>query len=226
MENNYFDLSSVSDAVAKGRHRDIIGGLWDEIGALQVDFMKTRGLSPHHKLLDIGCGALRGGVLFVKYLDSGNYFGVDISQDLLDAGMREVHTAGDAPKLPPANLLCSDRFEFQKLGRRFDFALAQSVFTHLTFNRIRQCLEETADALAEGGVLYATFFERPAGRLAKSEIVHLPGRKRSYDVADPYHYSVDDLRYAASHLPLAVEYIGDWSHPRAQRMVAFRKIAE
>ena len=28
-------------------------------------------------LIDIGCGALRGGVHFVRHLDPGHYFGMD-----------------------------------------------------------------------------------------------------------------------------------------------------
>ena len=39
-----------------------IGGLWDQMGQHQFDFLKKKGLKPQHKLLDIGCGSLRGGV--------------------------------------------------------------------------------------------------------------------------------------------------------------------
>ncbi len=38
-----------------------VGGLWDEIGQLQFDFLRAKGLLPRHKLLDFGCGSLRGG---------------------------------------------------------------------------------------------------------------------------------------------------------------------
>ena len=43
-------------------HREYVGGLWDEMGKLQFDFMVSQGLSPEHTMLDIACGALRGGV--------------------------------------------------------------------------------------------------------------------------------------------------------------------
>src|SRR3979409_2149502 len=60
-------------------HRAAVGGRWEEIGELQFQFLRTHGLEPQHRLLDIGCGSLRGGVRFVSYLDPGNYFGIDIS---------------------------------------------------------------------------------------------------------------------------------------------------
>ena len=46
-------------------HREQVGGLWDEIGALQIDFLRAQGLRPGDTLLDVGCGCLRGGVHFV-----------------------------------------------------------------------------------------------------------------------------------------------------------------
>jgi hypothetical protein len=47
----------------------------------------------------------------------------------------------DTDKMPRENLVCLFGFEFDRLGRQFDFALAHSLVNHLTFNRIRQCLE-------------------------------------------------------------------------------------
>jgi hypothetical protein len=52
-------------------HRGFIGGLWDELGRLQVDFPVSEGLEPAHVLLDIGCGSLRGGVHLIPYLEPG-----------------------------------------------------------------------------------------------------------------------------------------------------------
>lgn len=222
MDSEYFDIERSAQAAAQGKHRAIIGGKWDELGALQFDFLVARGLQPHHRLLDVGCGALRAGVRFAPYLDPGHYYGVDISQALLDSGLEELETLGYADRVPPSNLHATPGFELP-FGRTFDFAIAQSVFTHLGLNWIRRCLEQVSDAMAPGGQFYATFFERPADAQARTEQRHEPGRKLTHDVADPYHYSLDDLRYAARNLPFEVEYIGDWNHPRAQRMVLFRK---
>lgn len=69
----------------RGEHRSFIGGMWDELGDLQFEFMKEQGLKPHHRLGDVGCGALRGGVKFIPYLDAGNYYGLDINASCIDA---------------------------------------------------------------------------------------------------------------------------------------------
>jgi len=67
---------------AYSRHTDIrverdphsaVGGMWEQIGQLQFDFLVNHGLEPNHKLLDIGCGTLRGGRHFITYLVPGNY---------------------------------------------------------------------------------------------------------------------------------------------------------
>ncbi|MGL5080430.1 MAG: hypothetical protein ACRC8A_02975 [Microcoleaceae cyanobacterium] len=55
-----------------GFHRQFVGGMWDEIGKLQFDFLLANNLKPSSKFLDVGCGALRGGIPFVPYLDKGN----------------------------------------------------------------------------------------------------------------------------------------------------------
>ncbi|MHA6718570.1 methyltransferase [Sphingomonas sp. RS6] len=222
MESSYFDLDRNRDGVSKGLHRQLIGDQWDAIGRLQFEFLVSEGLKPEHKLVDIGCGSLRGGVHFVNYLEPGNYHGSDMNQAFLDAGYDiELAEAGIQDRMPRENLVCTDAFELPWPDGTFDFAIAQSVFTHLTLNRIRQCLVRTAPKMKPGGTFYATFFELPDGAPSDRPLRHEPGGKITYDVQDPYHYSVRDLSYAIRGLPWHLRYIGDWNHPRAQRICAF-----
>ena len=85
------------EEIAKGVHRKFVGGMWERIGRHQFDFLRDRGLRPEHRLLDVGCGALRGGVHFIRYLNVGGYYGIDINASLLAAG-RDV-------ELPAAGLV-------------------------------------------------------------------------------------------------------------------------
>ena len=224
MDSAYSDTARIAAGVSAGRHRDLVGGLWSAVGPLQLAFLRAQGLQPHHKLLDVGCGALRGGVRFAGYLDAGNYFGVDISQELLDAGYDiELAAAGLQDRVPRRNLLCNGEFELNAFGECFDMAIAQSLFTHLSFNRIRQCLERLAPVVKPGGVFYATFFERPHGAPASEPIRHEPSGIVTFGERDPYHYSVADFGHAARDLPWSLRLIGDWGHPRAQRMLTFTR---
>ena len=71
------------DALAKGRHRDIVGGRWDETGRIQMQLLLEAGLLPQHHLLDIGAGSLRLGCKAVPYLNPGHYWATDLSGALL-----------------------------------------------------------------------------------------------------------------------------------------------
>ena len=77
--NDYHRALSESEIAADAR-REFVGGLWEEIGELQFQFMVAQGLRPEHRLVDIGCGALRGGLHFVRYLDRGHYYGLDLNR--------------------------------------------------------------------------------------------------------------------------------------------------
>ena len=106
-----------------------VGGLWEEAGAAQFEFLCSQGLKPHHYLLDIACGSLRGGTKFIPFLDAGHYMGVDQEEMLIRLGVeKELGPKLYTEKKP--QLLVSDSFEFDKLDHSPHYALAISLFTH------------------------------------------------------------------------------------------------
>ena len=84
--SGYYDQEAMRADVRDGRHREAIGGLWDEIGDLQMRFLIAQGMQPGHRLLDVGCGSLRLGSRAVEYLDAQRYFGSDLNEVLIRAG--------------------------------------------------------------------------------------------------------------------------------------------
>jgi SAM-dependent methyltransferase len=206
-------------------HRRQVGGMWDEVGRLQSDFLVAQGLRPEHYLLDIGCGSLRGGVHFIRYLEPEHYWGIDRDVELLAAGKQIELPRYNLEERRP-NLIEMSDFGFARLGRRFDFALAQSVFTHLPLNDIIRCLINVEQALRPGGRFYATFFENPAGK-RNLEPISQPVRGGqpvvSYFDRDHYHYDMDTFRWICADTELEPDYIGDWNHPRSQKMLVFRR---
>ncbi len=205
--------------IAAGEHRTFVGGLWDEMGALQFDFLKSQGLQPGQRLVDVGCGALRGGVHFIRYLEPGHYYGIDINASLIDAGTHEIAQLQLDRKEP--HLLVNAHFELFRFATRFDCAIATSVFTHLPLNHILRCMVEVRKVLHPGARFFATFFEAPTSAHLDA-LPHVPGGIVSYLDADPYHYSADEIRWVAGNAGLAAERIGAWNHPRDQRMWSFR----
>jgi SAM-dependent methyltransferase len=224
MDNKYYDENYIREQLKLGNHRQVVGGMWDEIGALQLKFMKSRGLQPDDLLLDVGCGSLRGGVKFVEYLNEGCYFGIDISSALLEAGYaQEIASRPDlAKKLPWPNLQCTDSFDAVSFGKQFDYALAQSVFTHLTLNSIRLCLENLHPVMKPGAKFCATYFQtpddEPSGVSRRNEFGVVTCGHR-----DPYHYRMSDFQHLIRGLPWTLDDELDWNHPRGQRMLVFSK---
>jgi len=203
-----------------GVHREFVGGLWDLLGTLQFRFLLDNGLQPAHRFLDIGCGALRGGIHFVRYLDAGNYFGVDLNASLIKAAGKELEAAGLTGKHP--TLAIDGHFDFLTLGATFDFALAHSVFTHLPLSSIDRCVTSTAKVLRPGGRLFATFFEAPRPHLLEP-LSHVDGVV-TYGDRDPFHYHFPTFEDLVSSLPFRVRNIGGWNHPRGQHMLEFERL--
>lgn len=206
-------------------YKTAVGGMWEGIGRLQFNYLTKNGLKPHHYFLDVGCGSLRGGIHFIRYLLPKHYFGIDIDEDLLKAGLKEVEVGKLEYKKP--YLLKMGDFNFKKLKQKFDYALAQSVFTHLPLNSIIRCIINIEKVLVKRGRFYATFFECSKKKFCLEELIHrsVDGSNiKTYFDQDPYHYSFNVFKWICTNTCLKVKYIGDWNHPRKQKMMVFTRL--
>jgi len=181
--------------------------MWEEIGQLQFDFLVNRGLKPADSLLDIGCGTLRGGHRFIRYLDAERYTGIDISSEALDAGRRLVEEKGLAAKRP--RLLLTRDLKFGNFeGETFKYVLAQSVFTHLPEAYIEECFGHVGQLLGAEGTFYFTYNERRGARQT--------GLK-------DFAYPLSFFSGLAAKLKYQLEDVSEqYPHPRGQRMAAVR----
>lgn len=218
-------IRSLREKIKPNWHRESVGGLWEEIGKLQTDFLISQGLQPRSFLLDIGCGSLRGGIHYIEYLEPGHYFGIDRDADLIAAG-REIEIPRAALQQKNATLAVVDDFDFRGLSRKkFDFAIAQSVFTHLPLNSILRCLVNVETVLAPQGGFYATFFENTRGERHVAPLAHTSEDGAvitTFPDRDPFHYTLGTFERMCEPLNLSVEYVGEWGHPRGQKMLRFR----
>lgn len=151
-------------------HRRAVGppGQFDIIGALQFMFMVNIGLRDTHKLLDVGCGSLRAGKLFIPYLNYGNYYGIEPNLDLVRAGIIEemghdVMAAGSSYMEGPKGSFFRDigSFMLVKFDVKFDFILAHSIFTHAPRFMIERCLAEAYKCMHKDSVFAFTYMEGP-----------------------------------------------------------------
>jgi len=226
MSNIYEETEALRQRVSKGEHRDVIGGMWDELGTWQFEFCRSMGLRSSHYLLDVGCGSLRGGVHFVRFLETDHYAGIEVHQDLLDAGyIRELGVLGLQEKLSRDRLVATARFDCSHFVDKFDMALAQSVFTHIPLNQIELCLSQLRTAMKTGGRFFATYFEVPEDNPLSDSVERGNAIVTRFD-ANPYHYRFSDLKRVADRLGIGIRRLGDVGHPRGQFMAEFLYYAE
>jgi hypothetical protein len=200
------------EGIAKVGHRNYVGGLWDEIGQLQFDFLVSHGLKPQHRLLDIACGSLRLGVKAIPYLEPEHYLGIDKEAGLIQAGLEKELDAKVRDAKKPA-FVVSSSFEFEKLPRTADYAIAQSLFTHLPPPLIDLCFQKLRPCLEDDGVFFATFS---------------PSRRKMKNLDQPHDharfgYTQAEMCEFGERSGFRARYIGNWKHPRGQVMVEYRK---
>lgn len=190
-------------------YRNYVGGMWDEIGELQFKYLVSRGLNPNHCFMDVGCGALRGGVRFIEYLDEGNYLGFDKEKKLIEIGKKKVLPKG-LLEIKTPEFVISDSFNFGGFSKKPDFAIALSLFTHLNSEDIMKCLQNLKIFVKKDHIFFATFFEGSSG--------DNPNTSHSLDHFD---YTKEEMISFGENTGWKAEYIGNWEHPRDQKIMKY-----
>lgn len=122
--------------------------MWEELGEWQINSLKTLGLSPSNKLLDVGCGPLRFGTYAISYLENGNYHGVEVWEPYIKLGKRVLEEF----EITKDYTMKIDRdFDYEIFDEKFDFAIAQSVVTHLSVHQIDKLLSTLKKVMVPGG---------------------------------------------------------------------------
>jgi SAM-dependent methyltransferase len=175
---------------------------YDLVAAMAFNLLTTLGLRQYHSLLDIGCGSLRIGRLLIPYLNRRKYFGVEPNEWLVDEGIRR-ELGETLVQIKRPTFFFSDLPDtISQAKMSFDFALAQSIFSHCGLDLIQAWLSAISRSLAQGGVLVATF---------------LIGEKDSAQNGWIYpgcvNYRPATLERAAKDVNLRFEIL-DWKHPR------------
>ena len=129
---------------------------WLKIGGKQFDYLVSHGLQPQHRLLEIGCGNLRAGWRFIEYLEPGNYFGVDISPEIILEANRTISERHLQSKRPEIRLYDGLDLSFLP-AEQFDVAHAHSVFSHTPPGVVAAVLTGVSRVLKPGGFFDFTY---------------------------------------------------------------------
>ena len=219
MTSKYYDADRIDSLVAEHRHRVVIGGLWEELGELQLATLKQMELRPDNSVLDVGCGSLRLGSKLVAYLDANQYFGTDLNASLLDAGYERELPLELRSKLDRANLVAHDATQSLPFERQFDYLVAFSLFTHLNLEQSTMVIRSIVERMHKRSQLLATFFVAPSDPNVAVE--QLKGIV-TYPDKDPFHLTVAQIDALAHSVGLSAEALDHISHPRGQSLYKMR----
>jgi cyclopropane fatty-acyl-phospholipid synthase-like methyltransferase len=138
----------------QGRHGEV-GAVfqWEKKRQFQLQFLRQMGLLPQHRILDIGCGTLRGGLPLIDYLEAGNYHGVDVREHVLNEGRQELVESGLEWKSP--TLHHTPSLQSFTLTQTFDFVWGFSVLIHMPDIEVSNCFGLVANVLAPSGHFFA-----------------------------------------------------------------------
>ena len=118
----------------------------------------SEGLTPSCKVLDIGCGCLRGGYWLIHFLDEGCYFGIEPAIDMVEAGRRVLLEPGLAESKKP-RFDHNENFDFTVFGEKFDCFVARSIWTHASKPQIQTMLDGFVNAASSAGLFLTSYLK-------------------------------------------------------------------
>lgn len=129
---------------------------FEAVGRMQLITALKEGLNPWSKLVDIGCGCLRGGYWFIHFLDTDCYCGIEPHRKMLADGIEHILEPGLVDEKRPRFDSNSD-FDTSVFGEKFDFFIARSVWTHASKVQIGVMLDAFVRDASEDGVLLTSY---------------------------------------------------------------------
>jgi len=183
---------------------------WLKLGQLQFDYLAKHGLQPGDRMLEIGCGNLRAGRLFIDYLEPGHYYGIDISPDILVAAQATLADYGLQSKLPHLMVVGDLTFRFLP-PEWFTVVHAHSVFSHSPIEVIGECLANVGRIMTRDAIFDFTF-DRTEG-------------EEHQVLREDFYYRTDTLIALADKHGLDAQFMADWEelgHPQSKIRVTKR----
>ena len=129
-------------------------------GRQQIILLLMSGLEPGSKLVDLGCGILRGGYWLIHFLDPHCYHGIEPNTKRLEVG-RDLVLEPETLREKQPRFDTNANFDTSVFGTKFDFFLAYSIWTHASKAQIKTMLDNfVRDSTPEGVFLTSVL---PAG---------------------------------------------------------------
>ena len=184
-------------------YRKLAGHGWGIYAAHQFNVLTSFGLKPKDTLLDLGCGGLRGGRLFIAFLEKGNYYGIEPEGWAIKEAIESEFGQEYIEKRNPS-FDYNSKAELSCFDKKFDFILAHSIFIHAPRSWISTCFEEAKKVLKSDGKFLATAI------LKKSD-----SGETTWDYPEPRYRSKEMLENLANQAGLKLEVL-ESKHPAVE----------
>ena len=151
-------IQFMSISNSEKNYRSFVGPdeLYDLRGAHQFNILTMNGLRENHYLLEIACGSLRAGRLFIPYLLPKRYYAIEAEQWLIDEGIKN-NLGNDIIDIKQPTFSIDKNLNLTTFNQSFDFILAHGIFIHFTSDQIKRCLSEAKKVLKSNGLFFADF---------------------------------------------------------------------
>lgn len=219
------DSSMLLDKAAELQRRGIfLGGpkrKFIPAGRGQLELLLTHGLVPESRVLDVGCGALRGGWWSINFLRPNCYFGIEPNAEMLNAGI-EVMLGAELLEEKQPKFSNTPDFDFSLFGEKFDFVIARSIWTHASQDHIRTMLSQFKLCSTPRSIFLASIKPPKTGEEVYTGS-EWQGRSHENDDAAMAHYNFATVESLCAESGLTAEALGEsdqqlWckvSHPQS-----------
>ena len=191
------------------KHREYVGPehFYDLVAAMTFNLLTSYGLREIHKVLDIGCGSLRVGRLLIQYLNAGGYVGVEPNEWLIDDAIKYEIGQDILYLKQPMMITNSELIEYDN---HFNYAFAQSIFTHCDLSIVRGWFEVIKRTMKPDGHFFFTYWDGKNSNPISG-----------FDIKKAAKYPFEQLRELADGLSFTIVPI-EVKHPARQRWVLMR----
>lgn len=177
-----------------------------------VQALNPAYLNEQSSVLDIGSGIGRFAVPLTQVLgEKGHYQGFDVVKmgvDWCQKNIAKKYPQFHFDYIPLKNdLYRSDgmeaaSFTFPYEDDQYDFAVSNSVFTHMPPDEVENYIKELARVLKHGGVCYATFF------IINEESEQLLASNKGFDFPHDFgHYRLMDKKVVGANVAFQETYL-------------------
>jgi hypothetical protein len=142
-----------------------VGGppaVFEEVGRESLVTLLRHGMYPHSTILDVGAASMRLGFWLINFLQPGCYFGLDPDELRVRFGLEQI-VGSDVVEAKRPTFDHNGTFDFTVFGRKFDFFVARSIWTHTSKAMIRTMLDGFVATANERAVFLASYVPASEG---------------------------------------------------------------